>query len=94
MQQFCLARGLAVDEWISEVGGRMDLRRKKFLALMDAVDRAEVATLVVAAHKDRLAPGGFDLVEHLAARGGSELVVANQEPLSPKRADLTMEGDR
>src|SRR3954471_5334123 len=84
MQQFCLARGLAVDEWISEVGGGMDLRRKKFLALMDAVDRGEIAMLVVA-HQDRLARFGFDLVEHLAARGGCEIVVANQESLSPQQ---------
>jgi predicted site-specific integrase-resolvase len=84
MQQFCLARGLAVDEWVSEVGGGMNLRREKFLALMDAVDRGEVATLVVA-HQDRLARFGFDLLEHLAARGGCEIVVANQESLSPQQ---------
>ncbi|MFE9691134.1 IS607 family transposase [Micromonospora sp. NPDC005806] len=84
MQRFCLARGLAVDEWISEVGGGMDLRREKFLALMDSIDRGEVATLVVA-HKDRLARFGFDLVEHVAARSGCEIVVANQETLSPQQ---------
>ncbi|MEV0808902.1 IS607 family transposase [Micromonospora sp. NPDC050200] len=84
MQQFCLARGLAVDEWISEVGGGMNLRRKEFLALMDAVDRGEVATLVVA-HKDRLARFGFDFLEHVAARNGCEIVVANQESLSPRQ---------
>ncbi|WP_406601266.1 IS607 family transposase [Micromonospora yasonensis] len=84
MQQFCLARGLAVDEWISEAGGGMNLRRKKFLALMDAVERGEVGTLVVA-HKDRLARFGFELLEPLAARGGCEIVVASQEPLSPQQ---------
>ncbi|MEU8261222.1 IS607 family transposase [Micromonospora sp. NPDC048999] len=84
MQQFCLARGLAVDEWVSEVGGGMDQSREKFLALMDAIDRGEVATLVVA-HKDRLARFGFDFLEHVAARGGCEIIVANQEALSPRR---------
>ncbi len=84
MEQFCLARGLAVDEWVSEVGGGMNLRRKKFLAVMDAVDRGEVATLVVA-HKDRLARFGFDYLEHVAVRNGCEIVVANQESLSPQQ---------
>ncbi len=42
MRQFCLARGLAVDEWVSEVGGGMNLRREKFMALMDCIDRGEV----------------------------------------------------
>ncbi|HEY2673702.1 MAG TPA: IS607 family transposase, partial [Rugosimonospora sp.] len=64
MEQFCLARGLAVDDWISEIGGGMNLRREKFLALMDAVDRGEIATLVVA-HKDRLARFGFEYLEHV-----------------------------
>jgi hypothetical protein len=27
MERFCLACGLAVDEWVSEVGGGMGLRR-------------------------------------------------------------------
>jgi putative resolvase len=84
MRQFCLARGLAVDEWVSEVGGGMNLRRKKFLALMDAIDRGEVAVLVVA-HKDRLARFGFEFLEHVAARNGCEIVVADQEPLSPQQ---------
>ncbi|MFU8853713.1 IS607 family transposase [Micromonospora sp. SL1-18] len=84
MQQFCLVRGLAVDEWVSEIGGGMNLRRKKLLALMDAFDRGEVATLVVA-HKDRLARFGFDFLEHLAVRGGCEIIVANQEALSPQQ---------
>jgi putative resolvase len=84
MQQFCLARGLAVDEWISEVGGGMNLRREKFLVLMDAIDRGEVGTVVVA-HKDRLARFGFDFLEHVAARNDCEIIVANQETLSPQQ---------
>jgi predicted site-specific integrase-resolvase len=84
MEQLCLARGLAVDDWISEIGGGMNLRREKFLALMDAVDRGEIATLVVA-HKDRLARFGFEYLEHVAARNGCEIVVANQESLSPRQ---------
>jgi putative resolvase len=84
MEQFCLACGLGVDEWISEIGGGMNLRRRKFLALMDAVDRGEIATLVVA-HKDRLARFGFEYLEHVAARNGREIAVANQESLSPQQ---------
>lgn len=84
MEQFCLARGLAVDEWISEIDGGMNLRRKKFLALMDAVDRGEIATLVVV-HKDRLARFGFEFLEHVAARNSCQIVVANQESLSPQQ---------
>ncbi len=84
LEQFCLARGLAVDEWVREVGGGMDLKREKLLALMDAVERGQVATVVVA-HKDRLARFGFDYLEHVANRNGCRILVANQEALSPER---------
>lgn len=83
MEQFCLARGLAVDEWVTEVGGGMNLQRKKFLRVMDAIERGEVSTLVVA-HKDRLARFGFDYLEHAANRNDCTIVVANQESLSPE----------
>lgn len=84
MEAFCLARGLAVDERISEVGGGMNLRRRKLLALMDAVERGEVAEIVVA-HKDRLARFGFDYLDHVAVKNGATITVANQESLSPER---------
>lgn len=84
MEQFCLGRGLAVDEWVQETGGGMNLRRKKFLALMDDIERGLVSALVVA-HKDRLARFGFDYLEHVAARNGCEIVVASQVSLSPQQ---------
>lgn len=83
MEEFCRGRGLAVDQWIREVGGGMNLQRKKFLALMDAIERGEVGTLVIA-HKDRLARFGFDYLEHVATKNGCTIVVANQESLSPQ----------
>ena len=49
---------------------------------MNAVDRGRSPRLVLA-HQDRLARFGFDFLQHLAARGGCEIIVANQESLSP-----------
>ena len=84
MEQFCLGRGLAVDEWVQEIGGGMDLARPKFLALMSLVKTGQVATLVIA-HKDRLARFGYDYLHHEAETAGCEIVVANQESLSPQQ---------
>ena len=53
MEQFCLGRGLIVDEWISEIGGGLNFKRRKFLKLISSILSGEVETLVVA-HKDRL----------------------------------------
>src|SRR4030095_16948343 len=84
MQRFCLARGLAVNEWISEIGGGMNLRRKKFLAVMDAIENGDIGVLVVA-HKDRLARFGFDYIEDVATRKGCQLIGADQACLSPQQ---------
>jgi hypothetical protein len=82
MERFCIARGLAVDEWLTEIGGGMDLTRREFLAVMDAIERGEIATLVIA-HQDRLARFGLDYLEGVATKNDCDIVVANQQSLSP-----------
>lgn len=84
METFCLARGVVVDEWITEVGGGMNFNRKKFLGIIDRISDGEVSRLIVA-HKDRLTRFGFDLVEHIALRNDCEIIVANAETLSPQQ---------
>ena len=59
MEQFCLAKGLAIDELLTDIGSGLNYKRKNFLAITAAVERGEVRTLVVA-HKDRLVRFGFE----------------------------------
>ena len=84
MQQWALARGLVVDEWVEETGGGMNFRRPRFLSIVDQVCRGEIGTLVVA-HKDRLMRFGFDLMEHLCELNDCRLIVVNQQDLSPEK---------
>jgi predicted site-specific integrase-resolvase len=84
MQTFCLGAGIAVDEWIEETGGGMNFKRKKFLAIMQRIERGEVKQLVIA-HKDRLVRFGFDYFESFAETHGCKILVANQEQLSPQQ---------
>jgi putative resolvase len=84
MESFCLGRGLAVDDWIQEIGGGLNFRRKKFLSIVFSIIKGEIGILVVA-HKDRLCRFAFDFVEELASSVGCEIVVANQESLSPQQ---------
>jgi putative resolvase len=84
MESFCLGRGLAVDEWVEEIGGGLNFKRKKFLAIVFSIIKGEIGTLVVA-HKDRLCRFAFDFVEELASSVGCEIIVANQESLSPQQ---------
>ena len=83
MEQFCLAKGLAVDEYLSEIGGGMNFKRPIFLNIMKQIENEEVSTLVIA-HKDRLCRFGFEFFEHFAKEHGCNLIVVNQPNLSPQ----------
>lgn len=82
MEMYCRGAGIAVDEWIQEIGGGMNFKRKRFLDILDGIQRGEIGKLLVA-HKDRLVRFGYDLIEHMASENGCEIVVVNQNSLSP-----------
>ena len=82
METFCLNAGVAVDEWVQEIGGGMNFKRKHFLSILDRIQRGEITHLIIA-HKDRLVRFGFDLIEHIAKENNCEITVVNQESLSP-----------
>jgi putative resolvase len=83
MRTFCLGAGIAVDQWLEEIGSGMNFKRKLFLDIYDRIERGEIAKLIIA-HKDRLVRFGFDFFEIFATKHGCEIVVANQEQLSPQ----------
>jgi putative resolvase len=83
LEEFAVARGLANVEFIEEVGGGLNFKRKRFVALMDDVANRQIKTLVLA-HRDRLTRFGFEWFEHFARTHGCEVLVLNQERLSPE----------
>ena len=84
LEEFVVAKGLANVEFVEEVGGGLDFKRKRFLALMEEIGRREVKALILA-HRDRLMRFGFEWFEHFAKINGCELLVLNQERLSPEQ---------
>ena len=84
VEEFIVARGLANVEFVEEIGGGLNFKRKKFLSLMEEIGRREIKTLVLA-HRDRLTRFGFEWFEHYAKANGCEILVLNQERLSPEQ---------
>jgi putative resolvase len=82
IEVFCRAKGLSIDELVREIGGGLNFKRQKFLNIIFSIIKGEIKVLVVA-HKDRLCRFAFDLIEELAVCYGCEIIVANQESLSP-----------
>jgi predicted site-specific integrase-resolvase len=84
LEEFVVAKGLTNVEFVEEVGGGLNFRRKRFLALMDEIGRREIRTLILA-HRDRLTRFGFEWFEYYAKANGCEVLVLNQERLSPEQ---------
>lgn len=84
MQDFCIGAGIAVDEWIEEFGGGMNFNRKKFLSLIESIESGQIGKLIIA-HKDRLVRFGFEFFDWFASQHSCEIVVVNQERLSPQQ---------
>jgi putative resolvase len=82
LEAFCIASGYPVTEWLSETGSGLNYKRKKFNKLFIDIEMGKVSRLVVA-HKDRLVRFGYEWFEQFAERHGCEIVVMNQEKLSP-----------
>ncbi len=80
-------------EIVSEVGGGLNFKRKKFIALLERVLQRDIATIVVA-HKDRLCRFGFDLVKWLCEKHGCQIVVLNEASLSPAEELVVSEAGR
>ena len=83
IEEFCIARGLANVEYVEEVGGGLNFKRKEFLRLIDLITSGQLNTLIIA-HKDRLVRFGFELIEHLCLENKVELLIINSEKLSPE----------
>ena len=83
IEQFCIAQGIAVSEWVSDIGSGLNYTRKNFLSLMEMVERGEVTKIIVA-HKDRLVRFGFEWFESFCKNHGTKILVMNNESLSPE----------
>src|SRR5205085_7897444 len=78
LEQYCQQQHIEVDEWIMEIGGGMNFKRKQFLRLVDQILEGEVERLVLA-HQDRLARFAYSLLVHLCQSHQCELLVMNTE---------------
>jgi hypothetical protein len=54
LERSTLEKQIAVDEWVMEIGGGLNVERQRFLKVVDAILAGEVERVVIA-HQDRLA---------------------------------------
>lgn len=88
IEEYCIAKGYANVEYISEIGGGLNFNRKQFCRLLIDIMSKKIAILVVA-HKDRLCRFGFELVKFIAEQNGTKIDVLNTEKMSPEKELVT-----
>jgi putative resolvase len=84
LEQFCIASGKVVDEWLEDIGSGLNLKRKNFVGLMKQVEQGRIREIVIA-HKDRLTRFGYEWFELFCVEHGATLTVMNVESLSPEQ---------
>ncbi|MFR5098637.1 MAG: IS607 family transposase [Clostridium perfringens] len=83
LRQYANAKGIIVDEVIEDYGSGLNYNRKKWNRLIDSCMTNEISTIIIT-HKDRFIRFGYDWFESFLAKFNVEIIVVNNESLSPK----------
>lgn len=89
LKQFANARGLIIDEVITDIGSGLNYNRKRWNKLIDESLEGNVKSIIIA-HKDRFIRFGYDWFERLLKKQGTDIIVVNNEKLSPSE-ELTQD---
>ncbi len=84
LKQFANARGYIVQETIEDIGSGLNYKRPKWNTLLDKVMERKVSKIFVS-EKDRFIRFGFDWFSTFVKKFGAEIVVVNNEALSPQK---------
>lgn len=83
LKQFVNSKGVIVDEIIEDIGSGLNYNRKKWNKLLDEIQEGKVSKVYIT-HKDRFIRFGFEWFERFMKKSGTELIVVNNEKLSPQ----------
>ena len=84
LRQYANASGQIIDEVITDIGSGLNFKRKKWNQLLDDVMERKVSKILIA-YKDRFTRFGYDWFERLCEKYRTEIVVVNNEKMSPEK---------
>ena len=83
LRKYANAKGIIVDKVIEDYGSGLNYNRKKWNKLIDSCMTNEIGTIIIT-HKDRFIRFGYDWFERFLAKFNVEIIVVNNESLSPQ----------
>lgn len=75
--------GMIIGKYFSDIGNGLNYKRENFLKMIELVMERKVDKIFVT-YKDRVVRFGFDFVEWICQRFGTEIIVLNDEKTSPE----------
>lgn len=89
IRNYVNAKGIILDQEITDIGSGLNYNRKKWNKLMDLVEENKVGKIYIA-YKDRFIRFGYDWFNHFCQKHGCDIVVLNNPSLSPEE-ELTQD---
>lgn len=83
LRQYANAKGMIVDEVVTDIGSGLNYKRKHWNRLMEACVDGKVSTILIA-HKDRFVRFGYEWFEQFLDKLGVKIIVINNEKWSPQ----------
>lgn len=84
LKTYCNAKGVIVDEVITDIGSGLNYKRKQWNKLLNKVMKGEINTIYIA-YPDRFIRFGFDWFTQLCNKFGAKIVIVNNNELSPEQ---------
>ena len=82
IRQYVNAKGVILDDTITEIGSGLDYNRKKWNELLEKVMQNEIDTIYIT-YKDRFVLFGYEWFERLCKMHDTKIVVLNNVETSP-----------
>lgn len=83
IRNYVNAKGIILDQEITDIGSGLNYNRKKWNKLMDLVEENKVGKIYIT-YKDRFIRFGYDWFNHFCQKHDCDIVVLNNPSLSPE----------
>lgn len=83
IKNYANGNGMIIGKYFSDVGSGLNYKRENFLKMIELVMERKVDKIFVT-YKDRVVRFGFDFMEWICQRFGTEIIVLNDKKTSPE----------
>lgn len=84
IKNYCNAKGIIVDDYMSDIGSGLNYKRKNWNKLLDQVMNNEIETIYIT-YEDRFIRFGYDWFESLCHQFDTQIAVLNDKTTSPQQ---------